>query len=73
MNGYFSMKYKTFNSIEFRAKYRNLLMNNYILMSLYDDRDERIFRDCQWNYTELYALVDKELYDDYVTAGNTRP
>ena len=33
--------------------------------NFHDDRDGRIFRDCQWNYSDLYSLVDHELYVDY--------
>lgn len=33
----------------------------------HEDRDGRIFRDCEWNYSKLFTLVDNELYEDYLT------
>ncbi len=38
--------------------------------------DGRVFRDCRWNYNELFKIVYKEsqqLYRDYVVAVNNLP
>lgn len=29
------------------------------------DGDGRVFRDCHWNYNNLYGMADKEIMDDY--------
>lgn len=29
------------------------------------DGDGRVFRDCEWNYSRIFELADKDLYKDY--------
>lgn len=48
---------------------------NEAIESFYDCQDGRVFRDCNWSYTELYKIVSNEnteLFSDFLKVKNIK-